>query len=559
MTLFDWTQYLPESLKTKYEAAGVPQTIIEKVLQLLVQVLSGNAGTTADFESKLYELKYFWDAYGTKDLSKLKTLLDSNGITTKVAYINEICGTSTPVNSEKAYLATVQAVGKMKGTIKGINNILRLFGITLDIIPWYDPTYLYPDPEECNVAIIASLDSSCLSEESYSVVREIVELLIDVCAKISYFEIVKRFYTLLAIDHDDLVTKNIDQYLCTYWNWRDARDCCDLYVIANSGVPSFYISPDNGDSVGYKKCDGPYDHSGVYTGKCGDPLDCSLDRLDVALVDPIIRACSEVDVNKIDFQSNNIIRYYLENSPNLQNIDIGDPIYVSKGLDDSYIHGGEFFITNFSDKNWVEVTNILVSNNSYDEATSEATLAITLLKGINREILSYNSPIRTPIYDIPIIPGIDSTDSIGAVVYTANEFIGDNWIKAGDYRECPDIFEAYYSIICQDFNWTFFDSDSLGDTYYLDMSDSTGDSFVISEPHTILENGINLIRGVYTDLSLGEWDYEYNNLISSYTLFVKLLDGSDPNLKQDHSLEAGVKKDYCLDNIETHGKEMMHS
>jgi len=131
MTIFDWTQFLPEILKVEYEKKGIPQTIIEKVLQLLTQVLSGEAGTIGDVEAKLLELKNFWDVYLATDPEKLKYLLDSNQITTKVAAINEICNLSTPEQSEKAYLATVQSIGKLKGTFKGIQSILRLFGISV--------------------------------------------------------------------------------------------------------------------------------------------------------------------------------------------------------------------------------------------------------------------------------------------------------------------------------------------------------------------------------------------------------------------------------------------
>ena len=546
MTLFDWTQYLPESLKTKYEAAGVSQTIIEKVLQLLVQVLSGNAGTTADFESKLYELKYFWDAYNTKSLTKLKTLLDSNGITTKVAYINEVCGTSTPANSEKAYLATVQAIGKMKGTLKGIQNILQLFGITISIIPWYDPTYPYVDPEECSVIITASLDSGCLAEQSYSVVREIVELLLDVCAIIVRFDIIKRFRTQIPFDEELTLIENIPGF-CLFIDWRDGRECCDVFGIASKMPEAYY--------TGEILCTGDFIHNGAYSAKCCEDLVCSLERIDLDIVDPLIRACVEIEVKDVVFQSGHIIRYTFDNKVVFgagcgYGIMVGDPLQVSYST--NLINNGNFEIMNFNDRDsWIEIFNINRSDSSGDELGSPSVMAINLVPNTNKTITGYQYPVRHPIYDSGFIPVAGSFSE-------ANLLLGTKWIRAGDYRECPDIFLGLYSIKNAGFQWTLYEVDSIGSEYYLEKAGG-GDPEIIVSPNILTVDEVELTRGISGLLSTDEWDYSTDSAIGFSTIFIKLIDGSDPSLKADHSIEAGTKKDYCIDTALTHAPGTMWS
>jgi len=62
-----------------------------------------------------------------------------------------------------------------------------------------------------------------------------------------------------------------------------------------------------------------------------------------------------------------------------------------------------------------------------------------------------------------------------------------------------------------------------------------------------------MTQGTAGELGLGEWDYaEYDG---NDTIIVKLSDGADPNTKADHYLEAGVKKDYCVDTLVTHARE----
>jgi len=531
MTLFDWTQYLPESLKTKYEVAGVPQTIIEKVLQLLVQVLSGNAGTTADFESKLLELKYFWDAYGTQDLSKLKTLLDSHGITTKVAYINELCGTSTPTDSEKAYLATVQAVGKMKGTLKGVQNILRLFGITISIIPWYDPLYPDPEVEECNVIITASLDSGCLVEGSYNTVEDIIKLLLDVCAIIKRFDLVKRFKT--QIPFAETLQLDIEPLICDYYDWRNSRECLDVLAIASPMPTAFY--------TGQTVCVDNFIHNGIYFTQCQDYLDCVRKRIDLNITDPIIRASSELDIKNIVFQQGNTIRYNFDFVLNFgqgcgYGIAIGDPIRIDFSI--NIINNGDFLISAFDNvDNWIEIVNVLRSDSSNDETNSPAVMAINLSPYTNKLIIDYNYPVRIPIYGPGFIP--DAGDDI-----SANLLLGTKWIRGGDYRKGPDIFSGLYSIKHAGVQWTLYEFDSIGNEYYLEKAGG-GDPELIVEPNILTEDETELVKGTAGDLNLGEWDYYMDGAIGFNTIFIKLLDGSNPSLKIDHSLEAGTKKDYC--------------
>jgi hypothetical protein len=552
MAIFDFTDYIPESLKKKYQDTGYAQTIIDKALQLFSQVLSGEAGSYADLESKLLELENFWDAYKVEDLTKLKSLLDVNNLTLKVAEINNICGLEVTDDSEKAYLANVQALGKLKGTLKGITNILRLFGISLEVIPWYASNYPNQDDPECSIIISTYLDNGCLSDNTPELIEEIIKSLLDVCVIVAGFEIIKSFTTQIPFgDALSIYTNSKD--LCLYWDWRYSRTCCENFCIANAGLSAYYSNPDPGECY-----NSGFDHMGSFIHKCKEALWCDLTRVDLAIVDPVVRAYSELEVDRIEYQENNRVRYYLKLSKNLQNINVGDAVYVTNS---HYSINNEEFNVTSTDNNdgmWIEVSNPFRNNSNYDEADSigcEAILAVVLYYGHNRDILDYGFPVRRLNYDNPWLIGIDLGDSIGdGTGQITNGFVGTNWPKAGDFRECPDIFEAYYSILNDDRQWGIYEEDSIGDEYYLILDDSLGFD-LISEPTVILESEAQLTRSTHTQLGLGEWDFAYNETLGYSTIFIKLLDGTNPNLQADNYLEAGVVKDYCVKINETTGPD----
>jgi hypothetical protein len=548
----DFTTYLPEKLKEQYDQTGSAGTVLEKVLELFSQVLSGDTSSTNDLQAKLNELQYFWNSYEVEDLVKLKRVLDPQNIIDKIVSINEICSITTTENSERAFLMTIPLFNKMKGTLVGLTNVLKLFGITITIIPWYDPDYPRPDDPECSVMISTFLEEGCLDAGTTSLIEEIVKSLLDICTIISVFEMIKAFSIQIPID-ETLYTIEKYKYLCTVHDWRDSRPCCDTYGIANISQTPFYTDP---DPIAIK-CDGSFTYNGAWVHKCLECLDCSLDRVDLAIVDPIARCYSEVNVSSIEFQSGHTVRYYLESSVGLSTVGVGDAVHIADAHYD--INNGELIISALNNINhWVEVTNNLRSSSSRDEADSigcNALMAISLYTGQNRDILDYEHPMRIPVYDNPILMGIDLGESIGdGTGYTSNEFVGSNWLKAGDYRKCPDTFEGFYSILNGDRQWVLYESDSIGSEYYLNLEDSLG-ADILSEPGVVLEDGTALTRGTHTLLGVGEWDYTYDVTIGYNTVFIKLSDGSDPNLQSDHYLEAGVVKDYCIDTIETHGPD----
>jgi len=515
----DFTEYLPEKLKIQYDESGTPATVLEKVLELFAQVLSGDVSATYDFESKVEELKNFWNPYGLNDLTKLKRTLDINNIVETVATLNEECGVSISENSEKAYLKTIPIFNKMKGTLKGLVNVLKLFGIAITVVPWYDSEFPSTHYQECGVIINADLEGNvCLTEDSYEIIGTIITSLLDVCATLVELILRKVFITYF----DDLIEEltglgEVDS-LCLHWDWRTAHPCCNSWGMANSGNYAFY------SSATLDRCPASFNHSGAYIHKCHDAIWCGMERVDVAIVDPIIRSCSEVPVVSIEYQSDNIVRYSINTGFDFVSVVKGDTIFISFASND--VMNGEFKLHYVeSTEDYFEVINPMVSDSSFDEYYSDALAAINLRPGVNRLIITHGYPVRTVVYDNPFIPGCDLGDSVGdGTIYAANELVDYQWVRAGDYWECPDLFLAHYSILNDDRTWVLYESDSIGSEYYLDLEDPLFGLDQLPEPADVIEDGTYLTRGTYGNLHPGEWDYGGDTVIGYDTIVVKLLD-----------------------------------
>jgi len=158
----------------------------------------------------------------------------------------------------------------------------------------------------------------------------------------------------------------------------------------------------------------------------------------------------------------------------------------------------------------------------------------TLRFGLNNLITGYQEPIRYPIYRPNFVPAFGGGFVFGQV--------HGNILIYGNYTECPYDFLGLYSIRNGHFHWIFYAADSVGDEYYLELA--VGGDPNIPEPGVVHENGSELDYGTENQLGLGEWDWAEveDSTGSFYTIIVKLIDGTDPNTKALHYLEAGNKK-----------------
>jgi hypothetical protein len=538
----DFTDYLPEKLKIQYDETGTPATVLEKVLELFAQVLSGDVSATHDFESKINEIENFWNPYGLNDLTKLKRTLDINNIVETVSELNEACAVSSSENSEKAYLKTIPIFNKMKGTLKGLINVLNLFGISISVLPWYDSEFPAEKYQECGIIVNANLEGNvCLTEDSYEIIQEIISMLLDVCARLVELILRKLFVTHFDDLEEELAGLGEVSSLCLHWDWRTAHPCCNTWGMANSGNYAFYSSHT------LDRCPASFDHSGGFIHKCHESLWCGMERVDVAVVDPIIRSCAEVPIESITYQGGHIIRYTVPSGFDFVTVKKGDTTFISFADNDE--SNGEFKLHYVeSTDDYFEVVNSSISNDTFDEYNSGAVAAINLTSGVNRVILDHGYPVRTVVYDDPFIPGVDLGDSVGdGTLYAVNELIGDQWVRAGNYWECPDLFSATHSILNTDRIWSLYASDSVGDEYYLILEDMSFGLDIMPEPADVIEGEVYLTRGVFGSLQPGEWDFGGDTVIGYNTIVVKLFDGSNPNTKDTDYLQASVLKRYCQD------------
>lgn len=312
MSTFDFTKFLPEKIKRLRDCENEPDTCnetscdessgseacdnrtavttIDKTLQLFAQVLDGKPSADYSFDARFSALENFWDAFKTTEVEKLQKMMDNDEITVNVAKINGYCGeiTAGQENAKRAYLYTIQNINKAKGTIGTLQRVFLMFGVRLEIIPWYDERFkVWAEssaipPDDCSLLIYAYLESGCLSEDSYELLLKILDLLLDVCAHITHFELIKNFTDYMELFEEFLVTE-YNMHHCSPWDWRKAKEpWCDHLGIAN-GVFNIHHG-------GTDKCSHLYhEHTGIYAhGDCNAKdryYECTIERVDVAIPD----------------------------------------------------------------------------------------------------------------------------------------------------------------------------------------------------------------------------------------------------------------------------------
>lgn len=111
-------------------------------------------------------------------------------------------------------------------------------------------------------------------------------------------------------------------------------------------------------------------------------------------------------ISSIAWQSANTVRYSFSGSPNLSTYTAGDYIYF-KETDDS-VNSGDFVITAVNDgSDWIEVSNLSVIDNTYDQAGAGGTGASTSSHwdGCRQQSwVKYNAALDK-WYGIPLIAG----------------------------------------------------------------------------------------------------------------------------------------------------------
>lgn len=253
-------------------------------------------------EQGLEELQFFWDVYRTKVLQKYKNVLDPDNIVRRIQDIKNSNNQPVGSPSEQAYFLNLPELLKSKGTIKSLQGIFKFFGIGIEVIPWYSPEYTRP--QKTGVVIRIVLGGEAVSDSTiYDLITELVQLVLDVCAVVTYISVYKE----LTTDGFDL-SELLDGFVleadrCLPYDWPNARP--DLSYIG-------YVSaPFKGFFTGRDVCitPNPPDYSGKYSVYCPSTDDCYKQpdrRLYTALSDTTFRVGENCDIVswgtlKIDF------------------------------------------------------------------------------------------------------------------------------------------------------------------------------------------------------------------------------------------------------------------
>lgn len=97
---------------------------------------------------------------------------------------------------------------------------------------------------------------------------------------------------------------------------------------------------------------------------------------DDATIPAAVHSLTDLDVNNINWQSSNTIRYTFSGSPDLSSLAVGDLLIVSGAAFDA--NNGAFPMTTINNgSDWIEVTNLMRSDAVADEAASDATADTT--------------------------------------------------------------------------------------------------------------------------------------------------------------------------------------
>lgn len=227
---------------------------------------------TINIDQGLEELHFFWDIYKTKVLKKYKTISDPYDLVTKIQDIKNFNREPVGAPAEQAYFLNLPALLKAKGTLKSLRKVFKLFGINIEIIPWYSEEYTSSTYQKTGVIIRVVLGGEHVSDPYiYALITQLIYLVIDVCAVVTYLSVYKKIVTTgdefnLSATLSKLA---IVKSSCIVYDWTNSRP--DLYNFPYISAPfKGYFSGREADSSEVPLPD----YSGRYASYCPLINDC---------------------------------------------------------------------------------------------------------------------------------------------------------------------------------------------------------------------------------------------------------------------------------------------
>lgn len=218
-------------------------------------------------ESGLEELQFFWDIYKTKVVQKYKNILDPDNIVRRIQDIKNSNNQPVGSPSEQAYFLNLPELLKSKGTIKSLKGIFNFFGIGIEVVPWYSEEYTRP--QKTGVIIRIVLGGEAVSDSSiYTLINELVYLVLDVCAVVTYISVYKELST-----NGDNLSELLDGFVlenskCLPYDWYNSRLDLEYFGMVNAPFKGFFTGRDNCITVN------PPNYSGKYSVYCPSTDDC---------------------------------------------------------------------------------------------------------------------------------------------------------------------------------------------------------------------------------------------------------------------------------------------
>lgn len=208
-----------------------------------------------------------------------------------------------------------------------------------------------------------------------------------------------------------------------------------------------------------------------------------------------------LDINNINWQSGNIVRYTFNSSPDLSAIVVGQEVNFRSTT--NLGNSGVFPVTAFDNTaKWIEIYNVNVSSNATDETASPG------LAMIDPEYSEHNIVMGNTIHDVGLGPNLDGSIARGQALFL-NEFgnrrnivIGNQVDRAGINGVKVSVFAREQSIVDNIINYAGYNAENTG-------SDAAGEGTGISfnnngQGHTVKGNKIfNSWRG---GLAIGDFN-----------------------------------------------------
>lgn len=194
--------------------------LLNKLVSLYEDVINGDFSTdpTLNFNQQLEDIFSYWDILRKDEILKVREVLEPTGLSDILAL---------DINNLRRFLFYCTDIYAVKGTLKSLRYIMKLLGMDIDIIQWYEPEYLdfRPAVENCRMVVKTKIGNNPLTDETERLLIKVITLMLDICTIVEVFIFIKNL-----TDKVDM-TDTINEIRIRHCQTDVYSKCCFDFVV----------------------------------------------------------------------------------------------------------------------------------------------------------------------------------------------------------------------------------------------------------------------------------------------------------------------------------------